>query len=59
MNLHRLGMACPYLDWPMRILSGMSFSLVLGLFARDKVLILFGCSSECSTIDGREVHLRG
>ena len=42
MNPHRLGMACSYLDWPMRILSGMSFSLILGLFAKDKVLILFG-----------------
>ena len=34
MNLHRLGMACPYLDWPMRILSGMSFSLILGLLQK-------------------------
>ena len=59
MNLHRLGMACLYLDWPMRILSGMSFLLILGLFAKDKVLILFGCSSECSTVDGWEVHLSG
>lgn len=56
MNLHRLGMACLYLDWPMRILSGMSFLLILGLFAKDKVLILFGCSSECSAVDGWEVQ---
>ena len=58
MNLHRLGMACLYLDWPMRILSGMSFLLILGLFAKDKVLILFGCSSECSAVDDWEVHGR-
>ncbi len=40
-----------YLDWPMRILSGMSFLLIMGLFAKDKALILFGCSSECSAVD--------